>query len=361
MSLSIPYNLCEILDDELIEEYIKYYPNTDTYSEVLEKPKPLTITKFKGITLRIGYKEIAIGLNKKEQITPIRQRNIVLTLSAKLLKSNYFQGINKNNIKDLYNEFMKFEIFKCSYQTFINSHPTDIDICSDRHFNNSEEFKKVLRSLIQQTENNKSFLNHYNKQSNLGLQFNHRDRATNSKPYYKLYFKQYDLETKSLEFAKQYLPMYKQKIQNLVRIEATIKNASHKRHLKRKNIFPEFKTLEELLNISDYDKNEFLKHALNSYILKSIRLRDSTLSPTNQIISELISQLMLNNYDQNSIIGFAQNITMLNKESERKQIIKTKNLLIKLCQIIISKDNEFEQLEIENKSFQGHLKWLGLK
>jgi len=360
MSLQIPYNQCEIIDHELIQEYVKYFPKINKYSQVLEKPKAITITKFKGITIRILFNETNIGFKSKYQKTPIRQRNIVLTLSAKLLKEKYFEGINKNNIKDLYNEFMKFEIFKCTYKTFLQSLPTDIDICKDRYVTSSEQFLKSIISLQEQTEKNKLYTKQYNKILNLGLQFNHRERATPTKPYIKLYFKQYDLQSKSKEFAKEYLKNYKSEIKNLIRVEATIRNYQHKKRLVKKLILPEFKTLEELLNISDSDKNKFLIESINSYIIKSVRVKTEGLTPKDQIITQFIEQLILNKYDYNQIIGLSQYIVLKNKESERKQIINTKKLLTKLYDKIIHENDQLRTQSIENKSIQEFMNWLGI-
>jgi hypothetical protein len=332
LSLKIPFLLCEVLDLRLTSETCVYYESLQLMDAELHPPKPIIETQ-NGITLRFSLCEIPIY--NKETDSRNLTKFIVLTLSAKLLKERYFEGINKKNIELLYNEFMSFKIFNCSFDTFLDSMSSDTDICINRYVNSPVTFETILKEIVIQCGTKQKFAHLISQENNLGLSLNKRAFAKPSIPFIKFYFKNWELLSKSYEFYSTYLTQYENEIINLTRVEATIKNYAHKDRLQKFGILPNFKTLRELLEIETKDLYKFVVFSLNSYIEQKQRVKIADLSPTDYLIFELIQNCVIMGFGYKSILSIADNYyTDGSKSNEvarsrmRKKITDMYDLLI---------------------------------
>lgn len=359
LKLRIPFNDCIIIDEKLTS--LTSTIIEDTGEIVNEGSKPIEC-KFliDGVTFRIQITQIPIYDEKTEERIPTKFLEIVLT--SKLLKSNYFDCITNKNLKYFYNCFMSFKVFSCEYETFINSQVSDIDICINRYTNNLESFKDILNGLFVQSGTKQKHLRPINKDSNLGLMFKERKTAKPSLPYIKLYHKELELRSKSLDFYEKYLfPKYDYAIRNLTRIEATIRNSRHKSRLYKFGVLPEFKTLFELVNISKSDLLKFVKFSISSYITKSIRKKAPNLSPTDHIIFELIQNCVLSGYDFNTLLSVSNTFKGNSDQTTANGQSRIRKRVTTLYDLLIHKDLKLQSKANQNKHVISYLEYLGLK
>ncbi len=155
LSLKIPFLLCDILDLRITSLTSTYYESLESHDEDLNPPKPLLI-KNNGISIRIqliSIPEFDRILNSSNNV-----QYISLTISSKLLCENYFQGINSKTIQQIYNFFMGLEVFQCSFQTFLNSKVSDIDVCINRTIDTPILFSNTLDNLLTQVGTKRKFV-----------------------------------------------------------------------------------------------------------------------------------------------------------------------------------------------------------
>ncbi|MFI1773757.1 hypothetical protein [Thalassobellus citreus] len=358
LSLKIPLSECHVVDSRLTSYTCIYYASLDQVDSELHPPKPIIISKY-GITVRFSLVEIPIFDEITEKKIPTKFIN--LTVSSKLLKHNYFQGINKQTVLTLYNEFMNFGVFRCSYETFLNGYCSDVDICINHYVDSPQIFHEVLKYLIAMSGNKSKHCHLIAKVDNLGLEFNKRNFAKPSLPYVKLYFKHWELLSKSAEFFNTYLfPDYAHKIENLARIEATIKNYDHKRRLNKFKILPNFKTLKDYLEIPQEKLINFVKFSLNSYLEKQKRLKAPNLSPTEHIIFELIQNCIHKGHDLSTLLPIVETFQGSSPETTRMQRSRMRATIKRLFDLNTNKDLELQQKVYENEKINEYLKLLGL-
>ncbi|WP_142786093.1 hypothetical protein [Changchengzhania lutea] len=368
LSLKIPLDSCNVIDDRLLSAtYIVYEATGEVeritldngeFQDVKHPPKPIIISK-NGITVRISVSEIPIYNEETQKKVPTRFIN--LTVSSKLLKHNYFQGITKDTVMNLYNEFMYFNVFRCSYDVFLDGYASDIDICINHYVDSPQIFHQVLKYLVTMSGDKSKYAHLISEGENLGLSFNKRNYAKPSLPFLKLYFKHWELISKSAEFYNTYLfDDYAHKISNLARIEATIKNYDHKRRLEKFKIFPRFKTLREYLLIPQEDLRRFVVFSLTTYIEKQPRLRAPNLSPTDHIIFELIQNCIRSGHDLTTLLSIVESFEGSSMETQKVQRSRMRKKIKELFNLNTSKDLELQQKVYENEKVNEYLKQLGL-
>ncbi len=355
LSLKIPLSECEIIDQRLTAEVCYFYPSLEAYEDELLPPKPILIYE-NGVTIRFSLCEIPIY--NKDTDERVQTKFIVLTLSAKLLRERYFEGINSSNIRLIYERFIDFKIFYCDFEVFINSLASDVDICFNRYCESAQTFSDSLDVLANQTANKRKHLHLVRRDSNVGLNFNNRNHATPSLPFIKLYHKEFELLTKSVEFFNYYLQAYRFEIKNLTRIEVTIKNYKHKQRLEKYKILPNFKTLNELLEIPQYNLYQFIIFSFNSYIEKQQRIASPNLSPTEHIIYELLCNCISSGYDFNSLISVIDNFKGNTAETTAVSKSRMKTKITELLKLIEAKDMKLAKKAQHNKNISNYLEFL---
>ena len=358
-SLKIPFNECQILDERLTSNTFIYYETLDAIDSEPNPPKPMLI-QGNGITIRIGLCEIPLLDHKTRE--KIQTKFINLTVSSKLLRQNYFDGISKHNIETLYNEFLSFEVFTCSLETFLNGYISDVDICFNRYCVSPKIFSDSLDILMLQTGNKQKHLHKIHDAQNIGLTFNKRDFAKPSIPFIKLYHKEYELLTKSAEFYNIYLfPTYSEGIKNLTRVEVTIKNYDHKKRLEKFGIIPSFKTLEEYLNLSQAELYQVIVFSLNSYIELKARQKAPNLSPTDHIIYELIQNCIISGYDHKALLNVVISFKGSTPEATHVSHSRMRKKINELFDLLIFKDVKIQTKANQNAHILEYLNFLNLK
>lgn len=358
-SLKIPLDKVVVLDYRLTSETAIYYASLDAVDEELQPPKPIVLS-WSGITVRFSLIEIPIfnpKTNEKE-----RTKFINLTVSAKLLKEKYFEGVNSLNISTLYDTFIEFKVFHCTLKTFLSGMVSDVDIAINRYCPSTAVFSDILSCLVTQSGSKSRYLKIFSEENNIGLNFNERHFAKPSLPFIKFYHKQLELLHKSNEFNEVFLGEYQDQIQNLTRVEATIRNYDHKRRLEKYGIMPNFKTLQELLDIPDKDLYGFVVFSLNAYLEKKIRVKAPDLSPSDHLIFEFMqNNLISGRFDLESLLSAADTFKGATKASERVQKSRMRKKITELFDLIIFKDAKISTLEKHNHHILEYLKFFGIQ
>lgn len=358
LSLKLPLLECDVLDERLTSLTATYYESLDSVDCELSPPKPVVVVH-NGITVRFSLCEIPIWDNEKEQKIPTKFIN--LTVSAKLLKERYFEGITLNNISVLYQTFLDFKVFHCPYHVFMKGMVSDIDVCINRYCDRPSTFSSVLQCLYAQTGDRSKHLKIFGESNNIGLNFNQRRLAKPSLPYLKFYHKELELLSKSVDFFNAYLIPFSSAISGLTRVEATIKNYDHKRRLDKFLVIPMFRTLEDYLDIPQKKLFDFVCFSLNSYIVQNQRLKAPNLSPTEHIIYELLQNCILKGYDYKALLcvvdsfkGTSQATTDVSRSRMRKKITELYDLLMH------GKTNEILKKENHNTKVNDYLRMFNL-
>jgi len=285
--LRLPRANVTFVDSKFSAEYQKIYTGTGEIDDYINLDRnKVDITN--GITTRIAVVHSMDSEGGGEYV--------VFQINAKQLEKKYFEGINRNNIKLIYNYFMSFKIVFCEYSVFLNGLISDIDLCFDFNITregmqetNQKIYEKVLPYCY------KYVSKPFRKKTNTGLQFNDRAKATPSKPYCKLYHKTTELETQSEIFAKYYLT--NQEYQDLGRFEYTLKNSSHKRYLKL-----HYQALDDFLKLQKKIIEHFFFNGIKAYTMATEIIREyKDVSPTDRLLLEMMNRLIARGSDKQNL------------------------------------------------------------
>lgn len=293
LKLRVKKSEIKVLDPNILLPYIKFYPDNLSFETSLNDAEPFTKI-IDGITYRYYFKSYP---NKKGYL----EEYLVLQISAKMLKQRYFEGITKNNFENIVNDINNQFVIKITKDVFLNALVSDIDIC----INQLIDIKSYETAISLMNSFPKSsckpllhMIKRTNKQGkilNLGLDFNKREKATNSRPYCKVYHKGIELQTKSAQFYNTFLsPMKASFLDNLVRYEFTIKAYDHKKYLIEKNLLKsDLKTFKDLLDIKPAELTNIAKSGLNHYLEpRKMATVVSGLNPIDTLISFYMSELI---------------------------------------------------------------------
>lgn len=326
LKLRIPRYKVEYVDSTFAQEYQKVFTKSGEIEDKINLDKhKVDVTN--GITTRIAVFHSLQGGMAEEQI--------VIQCNAKQLKQSYFLGINKNTIHDLYNYINDLEIIRVSFDDFMDAYVSDIDFCYDVKVDpntmieaNQEIYNKVKPNYF------KYVGKPYRQKTNVGLQFNSRERATPSKPYVKIYHKTLELDYKSFEFSQEYLKEVD--YSDIGRLEFTIKNT---RHRKKLNLI--YHNLRDLLRLNHAEIGIAMFSGVLNYVETSQIIREhKDLSPTDRLILHFIKRTIQKGDDKQCVF---ESLNIFEQPQERSRMKK------KLKQLIYQV-NEKEQLVANQKT-----------
>lgn len=339
----------KILDKRLITDYIAYYPDIETLDndgneqqklgDNFRKAEPFTKI-INGITYRFYIKAF---IDSKK----MAHEYVVFQISAKMLKEKYFEGISAYNYRTIVDDINSFGVLHISRGDFLEGLVSDIDICINQLID-LKSLKTAFSLIMHNPNSGKKPLLHHISQSdslkktyNLGLDFNKREKATNTTPYCKIYHKGFELLSKSIAFYKAYLePMRTSVIDNLVRYEFTIKAHKHKEFLCKQGFKADFKTLADLLKAREDDLTKIAKSGIPHYIETKVKSKvNAELSPMDVAMQFYIENLIKLGFDQEKLLGFTYLIdcpvSRSRTKSKAKKLIddltnRNKNLTIQI-------------------------------
>lgn len=345
----------KVLDKRLVTDYIAYYPTLEAVDDDgvindvfghYSKAQPF-VKILNGITYRFFIKAFITPKKTSEEY-------LVLQVSAKMLKQRYFEGITKSNYKLILDDINAFGIINISEQIFLQALVSDIDICINQLIN-IDSLKSAFSLIREFPAKGKLPLIHFisrsNNQSlnNFGVDFNKREKATNTSPYCKIYHKGYELLSKSLTFYNTYLsPLKASFLDNLVRYEFTIKAKQHKDFLIKKGFNADIKTFKDLIFIPSKDLTAIAKSGIRYYVDPPTQSKaNKELSPTDIQIQSLMSIIINMGGEEDKLFQYLYSIDCPVTKSRSKT--KTKKLLDDMKN---RNENLKRKLETNNESYQ---------
>lgn len=290
----------DILDRNLLDHIIIQRIN-ETTGELIEE------TAIQANSLKVqkhGY-QIHFAIRRFFDNKELKDYLEVL-VNSKLLESDYLNGISSGNIEKLFNNLLSCGVFTCPFEVFLSKGLcSDIDIKKDVELSRSD-FDKGITELEAATLPSKKSgfgANVFRTKSNLGIEWNSRAKATNQKPFLKLYHKPTEaaisdanqLKKNEIPFFDTYVGM--DNIKERVRVEGTIKSMNSAKTYGITDL-----SLLGIISIKPEKLNEILVDCLNRNLNKRVveaRKVSDKISP-----SELIYYVHLDNMIRNQSYDF---------------------------------------------------------
>ena len=267
--LRLPLGLVEVIDRSLFEPQYKIYLSKFLEDGEIEKEfkSKAKEYEFNGISTRIAVEEQKIDFKENTE------SYLTVLINSKLLEGSYLAGMGKDNIKVVYNYIMALNCIKIAFNEFIGcSQVTDMDIKIDFQ-QTKNEFNVLTKYLIDNTKVSvykKDGVEPFPAPKNTGIkytgvQWSNREIAgdkAQSKPFIKIYHKEFELENKSFKFSEKYLNPEEYK--DLVRLETTIKNKRHFKYLGIKD-----NNFSTILNLSQEQLKKVFYISFTKHLLKT--------------------------------------------------------------------------------------------
>ena len=252
---------------------------TGEIEELDKKTQMIQIKEFKelGINLYVGASK----------------GDLVLFLTSKLLKENYFKGITEETLRQIYNEIMKLDLFKFEYKEMLTNILTDADVKVDTIIN--ESYKEFFGKIQKAT---KDWAKPKLSKKNTGIQWHYRRKDTQikGKPYIKIYSKNIELMHNSKEFYNNYL---KGQFNNYTRFETTIKNKDHWHSILKELKLPACDlTFENIFKLTESQKvgiimNMFRRYKITKRKYDLVGDDMKTLTPAEKVVYKSLKDHLL--------------------------------------------------------------------
>ena len=246
----------------------------------------------------------------------VSEEVLKLGFSSKTLKSKYFEGINKENIDEIYNFIISENVIKISKETLLNAKVVDTDICKDILLKKADVKDVISYSKQLSIPKKQTNINVFNQNTNRGIEWGERNKvgkAYQSKQYLKYYAKSLELKNHSFKFYDSYIRDNQALTKylnddKLIRIETTIKNRFHWLTYSIK-----IDTLRDLLN-TDLEKHpNIFKRPISNYMQGEKFLRTRTeLTPNEKEKLRLIEM-----YNKFYDLSESEAIKLLSEEMEK--------------------------------------------
>lgn len=359
LQLFIRFDKCKIIDKRFTAEYTKIYnvPNSEGEDEffqdiVTEKQNRQNSLYIEAAGVSVKFQYAMLMMEGKEVG---QQAYCLITINSKQLQEQYFKGITKETIQDLYDFIIGAKVVEFSYNTFINSRVADIDICLDVLNFTPVQHRELLHLLKQKVSlNYKSYVDYKGKNKGT-LQYHNRKDAKRATKlvYLKLYDKSEELTGHSNEFYNAFIE-HQEEVKRCIhkgitRIEYTL---AGQKQLKAYNLT--IKTLKDVLSTPAEEYIRVLISILDEYNGNNIRTmaKEAKLSLTDSLILSLLGGLIESGWSSDRIIDLATGTGNYPSDSS-----KNKKRLKELLKYIDNKDI-LEQNNAKQKGVNDVLKFL---
>jgi hypothetical protein len=307
----------------LIQDY-KEQTITNRSLEVDEMTGEVIKVKNKGHRIRISDSaSIHVDIQNVKTSVNTHTECLIILLNSKILEERYFEGITPNNIRSVYDKLIASGLFYFDYDTFLNADVTDLDIKFDEVLTETEriELVRATRKMVidKRTDSVKAYLKPTTRNNNsIGIQFNQRSKATQGKPFFKMYSKGSESKHKDIESATRYNEQpffdthfdYKD-IENVFRLETTIKDKKHAKYLGIESM-----KLADVIGMPTETKilvfrKMFAKYLTNYHLTPKAKPKESKITPQDIVLFNSML-LLIDNTDKSIdaiIEGMISNIT----------------------------------------------------
>jgi hypothetical protein len=206
--------------------------------------------------------------------TKIQDEFLEIYLHSKILESQYFNGITKENIKGIYDKLMAEKVFEVSYEVFVSSCVNDVDIKFD-YKASKEGFEESNKELFNRSLESKKLEVGGKIWDNGNLTFNRRESSSISHPFVKLYNKELECNSKNAEFFEMYCDF--NEIRQRRRIEVTIKKTAE-----IKKVFDIYESnLNSLLSLTQEQMRDYCVMAINKNLIQTCKVEKSAICNNN--------------------------------------------------------------------------------
>ena len=313
LKFRIPLSLLKSVNPQIQDIHFEGNLTTGEIDETSFKKKAKEFYITESVKVKALIQKRATALNYNEDC-------LIIYLNSKILGSKYFEGLTANNIELVFNQLTKLGLLDCSFDTFLDSECTDIDLKLDDSMS-LYEWKLLLeqfRKMSVNPERYKSFRPKKDNPLNIGLQFSQRTTRSYNKPFFKLYHKGGELKHNSTEFKNEYFSNIDDSVlTSLVRIETTIKD---KKHAKLLGI--EKTTLQSLLLLKDEQKFQVFRKIFEKHLrpMEVHTLRPRTNQPTEILLFNAIAYLIeVNKFSIDEVTKILLNGIECRKTRSRKK------------------------------------------
>lgn len=366
LRLLIPLADVEYIDSSFKQEFTPISLETGQVDEEKIYEKLQIPHEHFGIKSRFGI-EYRFDENKESV------EYLVFVISSKMLKEQYFIGIDKNTIQRCFNYLNEAGIVKLSKEAFLKAKVVDVDICVDFMLQETtcKDVVKIAYELTKETKGNP--LAKFLKKQNTGIFWGNRQfvgKAYHTKQFLKYYSKIIELKYNSTKFYNTFLkaqveeatlfadgtneaPYFskKENIDKLLRVETTIKNKDHWETYGLK-----VNTLLELLNVDLNSYNIIFNRPIANYMTGHKLIQHRTdLTPTERMLLQLMhtkAQLLgievqdtISSIVYEAFQGKEKTQTIRNQKSQLKK--KLLNLLVQNKAEVVKLNRESNQLKLE--------------
>ena len=304
LKITFPRGLVQIIDNKLGEKFQKIYLKTGE----LEQRKNLETEEMEDfISLQNHVVDDTFGIKSRIALGSWVMGNeisnvVFIQINAKMLRDKYDEGINIDNWKMVYDHIVNQQVIYIDERAWLEGMVSDIDFCFDFEASPAEliQSNKMLYSLVL-PHLIKYMDTPFSRKTNVGIQFNKREKATPAKPFVKIYHKGLELDYNSVIFKDKFL--VGQDFSNVARLEVNLKNSKHKMHHKLTHI----KSFKNLLEMTQTEKEKVVFEAIpryiNHYVKENIR---EDLPPNDAYMVWLFSQLMRHGYGKSAFLSGLQ-------------------------------------------------------
>jgi hypothetical protein len=268
--IRIKRELVEILNSDILDEKSKIIISNSS-GEILSEDK---IKSFSTEIQFDAYK-IRIALVSYYNFQAKLQEDFMeIYLHSKILESDYFQGITKENIKGVYDKLMATNVFAVSYETFVSSCVNDIDIKFD-YKTPKDVFEESNKELFKRSLESKKLEVGGKLWDNGNLTFNRRESSSITHPFVKLYDKQLECQNKNAEFFDVYCDS--EEFMQRRRLEVTIKKTAE-----IKKVFDVYESnLNSILSLTQEQMKEYCVMAINKNLTQTCKVEKSAIQNNN--------------------------------------------------------------------------------
>jgi len=262
--------------------------------------------KEKGITFRTEIHRRTIGNQKFEE-------RYILQVNAKMLKQRYFEGITNDNLQLVYEYIKSLKIIDFEWNDFIDANVYDIDFAIDAECSKDGWLKLCRKVNANLNPSMFKYANMFGSSTNIGLELNKRDKATNSAPFVKFYHKGVQLintndgdrivndRVVNGVFNGEYLGGRDHKIG---RLEFSFKNREYIKHLGL-----QIKTLKDVLDLDKQKLNKLIIDEIKSNYMHKREIRrldEGRLPIKDDMIYNLVRHCIENGEDEEFFLLFVE-------------------------------------------------------
>lgn len=286
------------------------------------------------------------------------EKRILLQISSKYLREDYWSGIRKETIQKVYDYLISKDLVWVSWDDFLDAKVYDVDFCMD--FKSSQSDFKKLCEMLYQSINSTHWKRTtvFRKDTNLGIEIGKDRKGTIQSPYTKMYHKGLELmhkKTRSLDGKKEHIGHFNDcylggEYWEYGRLELTFKDYEYFEYY---GLGP-IRTLNDLLNCDIDTMEKVMKSVIREkFIMQRSRNKfsEDNRSPMEKMLMACFDYVISCGEDEDWFIAMAKDISSSDTQRSRN-VNKVKNLL---------KDVRFKERLVENQRSRSEAHKLGVQ